>query len=87
MAEDDKVLNVAVVSAERSLWSGQAKSIVAKAMSTAVGVRSMRRSATPKITKAVITLAHFHGEKRDVDSKNWASFGLIRRASTATSLS
>ncbi|MBK9738618.1 MAG: F0F1 ATP synthase subunit epsilon [Actinobacteria bacterium] len=38
MAEDDKVLNVAVVSAERSLWSGQAKSIVAKTPEGDIGI-------------------------------------------------
>lgn len=37
MAED-KVLNVAVVSAERALWSGQAKSIVAKTPEGDIGI-------------------------------------------------
>ena len=38
MAEGDKILNVAVVSAERSLWSGQAKSIVAKTPEGDIGI-------------------------------------------------
>jgi F-type H+-transporting ATPase subunit epsilon len=38
MADDDKVLNVAVVSAERALWSGQAKSLVAKTPEGDIGV-------------------------------------------------
>jgi len=33
-----KVLNVAVVSAERALWSGQAKSIVAKTPEGDIGI-------------------------------------------------
>ena len=38
MADADKVLNVAVVSAERSLWSGQAKSLVAKTPEGDIGI-------------------------------------------------
>lgn len=38
MAEGDKVLNVAVVSAERALWAGQAKSIVAKTPEGDIGI-------------------------------------------------
>jgi F-type H+-transporting ATPase subunit epsilon len=38
MADDDKVLNVAVVSAERALWSGQARSLVAKTPEGDIGV-------------------------------------------------
>jgi F-type H+-transporting ATPase subunit epsilon len=38
MAEGDKVLNVAVVSAERALWSGQAKSLVAKTPEGDIGI-------------------------------------------------
>ena len=38
MAEYEKVLNVAVVSAERALWSGQAKSIVAKTPEGDIGI-------------------------------------------------
>jgi F-type H+-transporting ATPase subunit epsilon len=38
MAEGDNVLNVAVVSAERSLWTGQAKSIVAKTPEGDIGI-------------------------------------------------
>ena len=38
MADGDKVLNVAVVSAERALWSGQAKSIVAKTPEGDIGI-------------------------------------------------
>ncbi len=38
MAEGEKVLNVAVVSAERSLWTGQAKSIVAKTPEGDIGI-------------------------------------------------
>ena len=38
MAEGDKVLNVAVVSAERALWTGQAKSLVAKTPEGDIGI-------------------------------------------------
>ncbi len=38
MADGDKVLNVAVVSAERALWSGQAKSLVAKTPEGDIGI-------------------------------------------------
>ncbi len=38
MADGEKVLNVAVVSAERALWSGQAKSIVAKTPEGDIGI-------------------------------------------------
>ena len=38
MAEDGRILNVAVVSAERALWSGQAKSIVAKTPEGDIGI-------------------------------------------------
>jgi len=38
MADGDKVLNVAVVSAERALWAGQAKSIVAKTPEGDIGI-------------------------------------------------
>jgi F-type H+-transporting ATPase subunit epsilon len=38
MADDDKILNVAVVSAERALWSGPAKSIVAKTPEGDIGI-------------------------------------------------
>ena len=38
MAEGDKILNVAVVSAERELWSGQAKSLVAKTPEGDIGI-------------------------------------------------
>lgn len=35
---DEKVLNVAVVSAERALWSGQARSLVAKTPEGDIGI-------------------------------------------------
>lgn len=35
---DDKVLNVSVVSAERSLWNGQAKSLIAKTPEGDIGI-------------------------------------------------
>jgi len=35
---DDKMLNVAVVSAERAIWSGEAKSIVAKTPEGDIGI-------------------------------------------------
>lgn len=35
---DEKLLNVAVVSAERALWSGQAKSLVAKTPEGDIGI-------------------------------------------------
>ena len=35
---DEKVLNVAVVSAEKALWSGQAKSLVAKTPEGDIGI-------------------------------------------------
>jgi F-type H+-transporting ATPase subunit epsilon len=38
MAEGDKVLDVAVVSAERALWSGQATSVVAKTPEGDIGI-------------------------------------------------
>jgi F-type H+-transporting ATPase subunit epsilon len=38
VAEGEKVLNVAVVSAERALWAGQAKSIVAKTPEGDIGI-------------------------------------------------
>ena len=38
MADGDKVLNVAVVSAERALWSGQARSLVAKTPEGDIGI-------------------------------------------------
>jgi F-type H+-transporting ATPase subunit epsilon len=38
MADGDKTLNVAVVSAERLLWSGPAKSIVAKTPEGDIGI-------------------------------------------------
>jgi F-type H+-transporting ATPase subunit epsilon len=38
MADGDKVLNVAVVSAERALWSGPAKSLVAKTPEGDIGI-------------------------------------------------
>ena len=38
MADGDKVLNVAVVSAERALWAGQAKSLVAKTPEGDIGI-------------------------------------------------
>ena len=38
MADGDKILNVAVVSAERLLWSGEAKSIVAKTPEGDIGI-------------------------------------------------
>ncbi len=38
MADGDKILKVAVVSAERSLWSGEAKSIVAKTPEGDIGI-------------------------------------------------
>ena len=38
MAEGENVLNVAVVSAERALWSGQAKSLVAKTPEGDIGI-------------------------------------------------
>jgi F-type H+-transporting ATPase subunit epsilon len=38
MAEGDKVLKVAVVSAERALWSGEAKSLVAKTPEGDIGI-------------------------------------------------
>jgi F-type H+-transporting ATPase subunit epsilon len=38
MADGDKVLKVAVVSAERALWSGEAKSLVAKTPEGDIGI-------------------------------------------------
>ncbi len=38
MADGDKILKVAVVSAERSLWSGEARSIVAKTPEGDIGI-------------------------------------------------
>lgn len=38
MADTEKILNVAVVSAERALWSGQAKSLVAKTPEGDIGI-------------------------------------------------
>jgi F-type H+-transporting ATPase subunit epsilon len=38
MADGEKVLNVSVVSAERALWSGQAKSLVAKTPEGDIGI-------------------------------------------------
>jgi F-type H+-transporting ATPase subunit epsilon len=38
MASGDKILNVAVVSAERALWSGQARSLVAKTPEGDIGI-------------------------------------------------
>ena len=38
MADSEKILNVAVVSAERALWSGQAKSLVAKTPEGDIGI-------------------------------------------------
>jgi F-type H+-transporting ATPase subunit epsilon len=38
MADGEKVLNVAVVSAERALWSGQARSLVAKTPEGDIGI-------------------------------------------------
>lgn len=38
MADGDKLLNVAVVSAERALWAGQAKSLVAKTPEGDIGI-------------------------------------------------
>ncbi|MBI1352268.1 MAG: F0F1 ATP synthase subunit epsilon [Actinomycetales bacterium] len=38
MADGEKILNVAVVSAERALWSGQAKSLVAKTPEGDIGI-------------------------------------------------
>ena len=38
MADSEKVLNVAVVSAERALWTGQAKSLVAKTPEGDIGI-------------------------------------------------
>jgi F-type H+-transporting ATPase subunit epsilon len=38
MANGDKILNVAVVSAERALWSGQARSLVAKTPEGDIGI-------------------------------------------------
>lgn len=38
MADGDKILNVAVVSAERALWSGEAKSLVAKTPEGDIGI-------------------------------------------------
>ena len=38
MVDGDKLLNVAVVSAERALWAGQAKSLVAKTPEGDIGI-------------------------------------------------
>ena len=38
MADGDKILHVAVVSAERALWSGEAKSLVAKTPEGDIGI-------------------------------------------------
>lgn len=38
MAESEKILNVAVVSAERALWSGQARSLVARTPEGDIGI-------------------------------------------------
>ena len=38
MAEGEKILDVAVVSAERELWSGQARSLVAKTPEGDIGI-------------------------------------------------
>ena len=38
MADSEKVLNVAVVSAERALWTGQAKALVAKTPEGDIGI-------------------------------------------------
>lgn len=38
MAGSDKILNVAVVSAERALWAGQAKALVAKTPEGDIGI-------------------------------------------------
>ena len=38
MAESGRILNVAVVSAERALWTGQAKSLVAKTPEGDIGI-------------------------------------------------
>jgi F-type H+-transporting ATPase subunit epsilon len=63
MAEGDKVLNVAVVSAERALWSGQAKSIVAKTPEGDIGILPGHEPVLALLVDSPLRIEETNGQK------------------------
>jgi F-type H+-transporting ATPase subunit epsilon len=63
MADGDKVLNVAVVSAERGLWTGQAKSLVAKTPEGDIGILPGHEPVLALLVESPLRIEELDGSK------------------------
>jgi F-type H+-transporting ATPase subunit epsilon len=63
MADGDKVLNVAVVSAERGLWTGQAKSLVAKTPEGDIGILPGHEPVLALLVESPLRIEEVDGSK------------------------
>ena len=63
MADGEKVLNVAVVSAERALWSGQAKSLVAKTPEGDIGILPGHEPVLALLVESPLRIEELDGSK------------------------
>ena len=63
MADGGKVLNVAVVSAERALWSGQAKSLVAKTPEGDIGILPGHEPVLALLVESPLRIEELDGSK------------------------
>lgn len=63
MADTEKILNVAVVSAERALWSGQAKSLVAKTPEGDIGILPNHEPVLALLVESPLRIEELDGTK------------------------
>lgn len=63
MADGEKVLTVAVVSAERALWTGQAKSLVAKTPEGDIGILPGHEPVLALLVESPLRIEETNGNK------------------------
>jgi F-type H+-transporting ATPase subunit epsilon len=63
MADGEKVLNVAVVSAERELWSGPAKSLVAKTPEGDIGILPNHEPVLALLVESPLRIEELDGRR------------------------